>query len=119
MLKPSNCLPESVDQLLRLVWYEPFYHEACMFHEHPGSPPSKRREEREMGRVTLEAVKKKGIDLKNLQEGRQGSGMRKTPSACVGGRGVEKQGCRSALHHPSRVLATCISVFRPLPQKGI
>lgn len=35
--------------------------------------------------------------------------MRKTPSACVGGRGVEKQGCRSALHHPSRLLATCIS----------
>lgn len=35
--------------------------------------------------------------------------MRKTPSACVGGRGVEKQGCHSALHYPSGVLATCIS----------
>lgn len=61
------------------------------------------------GKSYIGSCQKKGIDLKNLQEGRQGSGMRKTPSACVGGRGVEKQGCRSALHHPSRVLATCIS----------
>lgn len=63
MLKTSNCLPESVDQFLSLVRYllpcEPFYHEVCMSHEHPGSPFSKKREEREKGRDTLEAVKKK------------------------------------------------------------
>lgn len=59
MLKPSNRLPESVDQLSPLEWYKPFHHEACMSHEHPGSPPSIGREKREKGRVILEAVKKK------------------------------------------------------------
>lgn len=48
-----------------------------MSHEHPGSPPSTGREEREKGRVTLEDIrkkKKKGINFKNLQEGGRGVG---------------------------------------------
>lgn len=72
-----------------------------MSHEHPGSPPSTGREEREKGRVTLEDIRKKKKKGKILKIYRRAGGGwdEKDSKRMWGGRGFEKQGCCSALHY--------------------